>query len=94
QLMAELIGTQKYGLYHMTNTGSCSWFDFANEIFRLSGLSPNISPVTSEEFGARAKRPAYSVLDNAHLRAIGLLSGEYWKEALKDYIDHRAENKK
>lgn len=90
----QLIGTQKYGLYHMTNTGSCSWFDFANEIFRLSGLSPNISPVTSEEFGARAKRPAYSVLDNAHLRAIGLEDMRDWKEALKDYIDHRAENKK
>jgi len=82
----ELIQTDKYGLYHMTNTGSCSWYEFACEIFKLAGLSPNISPTTSEEFGAKARRPRYSVLDNVNLRKIGLEDLRHWKEALEDYI--------
>lgn len=85
----ELIYTNKYGLYHMTNTGRCSWYDFALEIFRIAGLFPDISPVISKEFEAKAKRPAYSVLDNRNLRAIGLKDLRPWNEALKDYIDSR-----
>jgi len=85
----ELIGTGKYGLYHMTNTGSCSWYEFACEIFKMAGLSPNVSPTTSEEFGAKAKRPAYSVLDNVNLRKAGLEDLRPWKAALKDYINGR-----
>jgi len=85
----ELIQTGKYGIYHMTNTGECSWYDFALKIFKFTGLSPDISPVNSEEFGAKAKRPAYSVLDNKNLRAIGLKDLRPWEEALKDYIDSR-----
>jgi len=85
----ELIQTSEYGLFHMTNTGSCSWYEFACEIFKLAGLSPNISPTTSEEFGAKAKRPRYSVLDNVNLRKIGLKDLRYWKEALEDYIKGR-----
>ncbi|MCL4386556.1 MAG: dTDP-4-dehydrorhamnose reductase [Actinobacteria bacterium] len=85
----ELIHTGKYGLYHMTNTGQCSWYDFAVEIFKLAGLSPDISPITSEEFAAKAKRPAYSVLDNENLRAIGIKDMRPWQEALKDYIDEK-----
>jgi len=85
----ELIDTGKYGLYHMTNTGSCNWYEFACEIFKLAGLSPDVSPTTSEEFGAKAKRPRYSVLDNVNLRKIGLKDLRHWKEALKDYIDSR-----
>ncbi|MCE5329735.1 dTDP-4-dehydrorhamnose reductase [bacterium] len=85
----ELIYTGKYGLYHMTNTGECSWYDFALEIFKLAELSPDISPITSAELAAKAKRPAYSVLDNKNLRALGLKDLRPWKEALKDYIDSR-----
>jgi len=89
----ELIQTGKYGLYHMTNTGKCSWYEFACEIFRIAGLSPNIEPVTSDEFGAKAKRPSYSVLDNRNLRDIGLADMRNWKEALKDYIWARKDKK-
>lgn len=86
----ELIHTGKYGLYHMTNTGQCSWYDFALEIFKLAGLHANILPITSDELSAKAKRPAYSVLDNKNLRALGLEDLRSWKEALKDYIDSRS----
>jgi dTDP-4-dehydrorhamnose reductase len=87
----ELIQTEKYGLYHMTNSGSCSWYEFACEIFKLAGLAPNISPTTSDAFASRAKRPAYSVLDNKNLRAAGLADLRPWKESLADYLKERIE---
>jgi dTDP-4-dehydrorhamnose reductase len=90
----ELIKTEKYGLYHMTNSGSCSWYEFACEIFKQEGLSPNISPTTSDAFASKAKRPAYSVLDNRNLRAAGLADLRPWKESLADYIKERKELKK
>lgn len=85
----ELIKTEKYGTYHMTNTGQCTWYEFAVEIFKLSGLTPRIIPISSTEFAAKAKRPNYSVLDNLMLRTAGLQDLRHWKEALKDYIDNR-----
>jgi dTDP-4-dehydrorhamnose reductase len=85
----ELIQTEKYGLYHMTNTGSCSWYEFACEIFRLSGLIADIIPISSEELGAKAIRPAYSVLDNVNLKKAGLSDMRNWKKALQEYIEIR-----
>jgi dTDP-4-dehydrorhamnose reductase len=87
----ELIQTEKYGLYHMTNSGSCSWYEFACEIFKQADLAPNISPTTSDAFASKAKRPAYSVLDNKNLRAAGLADLRPWKESLADYIKERKE---
>ena len=85
----ELIQKEKYGIYHMTNTDSCSWYEFTREIFKLMNLTTSVLPTTTEEFGARARRPEYSVLDNANLRKIGLADLRSWKEALKDYIESR-----
>lgn len=85
----ELVNTGRYGLYHMTNTGSCSWYEFACEVFRLSGLDVDIRPITSRELGAPACRPAYSVLDNTNLRKAGLSDMRNWKQALADYISAR-----
>ena len=85
----ELIQTGKYGIYHMTNTGSCSWYEFACEIFRLMKLTARVLPTTTDRFGAKARRPGYSVLDNLNLRKIGLADLRNWKEALKDYIEGR-----
>ncbi len=86
----DLIETNEYGLYHVTNNGECSWFEFAKEIFELSGLTPNLSATTTEVFGAYAKRPPYSVLENANLKRIGLDDMKGWRGALKDYF-HQAE---
>lgn len=85
----ELIKIKKFGTYHMTNTGSCSWYEFACEIFRLAGLSPRINPISTEDFGAKARRPAYSVLDNRNLRQAGIGDLRHWKEALAEYIKER-----
>jgi len=85
----DLVRTGIYGLYHMTNTGSCSWYEFAREIFRVAGMDVEVIPVKSSEFGAKALRPAYSVLDNVNLRKAGIKDMRHWKEALRDYIDSR-----
>ena len=85
----ELIQTGKYGIYHMTNTGSCSWYEFTCEIFKLMKLTTRVLPTTTDRFGAKARRPQYSVLDNSNLRKIGLADLRNWKEALKDYIEGR-----
>lgn len=77
------------GLYHLTNAGQCSWYEFAREIFRLAGLSPRLEPVTSAEYAARARRPLYSVLENAAYQAAGLPPFRPWQEALADYLRQR-----
>lgn len=84
-----LIGTEAYGLYHLTNGGGCTWFEFARAIFELSGLDPELQPVSSDEFRAKAKRPDYSVLDNKRFRELGFEDLRHWKEALAEYIAGR-----
>ena len=80
--IAQLIQTDAYGVYHITNAGSCTWYQFARKIWELSELSPNAEPTTTAAFGAVATRPAFSVLDNAALRVLGLDDMRPWEEAL------------
>jgi dTDP-4-dehydrorhamnose reductase len=79
-----------HGLYHLTNAGATSWYDFAREVFRLSGLSPDLTGVTAAEYGARAQRPAYSVLAHGRLAALGEDDLRPWQEALAAYLRERA----
>jgi dTDP-4-dehydrorhamnose reductase len=87
--ICDLIGTKQYGLYHMTNTGEVSWHDFAAKIFELSKIKADLRPTTTAEFGARAARPRYSVLDNLRMREAGLPEMRPWSEALADYLEER-----
>ena len=77
-------------LYHLTNAGETSWYDFAQEVFRLAGLTPDLQPVSAKEYGARARRPAYSVLAHTNLRSLGLDDLRPWREALADYLSKLA----
>lgn len=85
----ELIKTDHFGLFHITNQGACSWFEFAKSLFELLDIKINISPVKAEEFQTTVKRPAYSVLDNSRIKKLGLYNMRHWKQALKDYIAER-----
>jgi dTDP-4-dehydrorhamnose reductase len=81
--VALLLSRGLTGLYHVTNSGSCSWFDLAREILRLTGsTSTPLSRISSEELNRPARRPAYSVLENAAWRAAGLPPLRPWPEAL------------
>lgn len=78
------------GLYHVTNAGETSFYDFARAIFARVGLKPSLTPVTAAEYGARARRPAYSVLAHARLAALGEDDLRSWFDALDDYLAVRA----
>lgn len=84
--VCSLIGTGAYGLYHATCEGKCSWYDFGKEVFRLKGLKIKLIPITSEELIRPAKRPKWSVLENAALKAAGKNVFRPWKDALKEYL--------
>jgi dTDP-4-dehydrorhamnose reductase len=87
--IAQLITTERYGVYHITNKGACSWYQFASKIWELSDLHPNAEPTTTAAFGAVATRPAYSALNNSALRAIGMDDMRPWEEALAAYLEER-----
>ncbi len=87
--VAQLIETERYGLYHLTADGECSWYEFARAIFEVAGLRPEVVPVTSDAFAAKAKRPDYSVLDNRNFRAAGFADLRHWREALAEYVGGR-----
>jgi dTDP-4-dehydrorhamnose reductase len=84
-----LISARAEGLYHVTNAGDCTWYDFAREIFERSGLKPNLTSITSTDLGAAAKRPAYSVLGSVKLDSLGLHPLRPWSDALGAYLLER-----
>jgi dTDP-4-dehydrorhamnose reductase len=84
--IVELVRTERYGLYHITNGGSCSWYEFTKEIFRILEVSPDLAPTTTEAFGSAAERPAYSVLAHGGIVQIGLADLRPWTEAVAAYL--------
>lgn len=84
--IAQLMTTEHYGIIHITNRGVCSWYEFAREILKLAGLRTPVVAITSEQYPRKAPRPRYSVLDNYHLRLLGLDDMRPWQEALADYM--------
>lgn len=71
------------GIYHYSNDGVCSWFDFATEIVRLSGKNCKVNPVTTAEYPTKTRRPAYSVLDKAKITKIFDVKVPAWRESLE-----------
>lgn len=78
------------GVYHATNAGECSWHEFAQAIFELSGSSVSVEKTTAREWNAPARRPAYSVLENASLRDAGIDVMAHWRDALARYLERKA----
>jgi len=89
----ELLLTKLYGVYHITNSGSCSWYEFAREILKLAGIKGvKPKPIISEELDRPAPRPRFSVLENYCLRLTLGNSMRDWQEALRDYMLERGSN--
>lgn len=82
----ELINSDKYGIYHLTNKGECSWYEFAKKIFQLSNINIKVQPITTQEFPRPAPRPHYSVLNNQKWINAGFSPMRDYEEALKDYL--------
>jgi dTDP-4-dehydrorhamnose reductase len=84
-----LIQTERYGLYHMTAEGQCSWYEFARKIFELEGLNINIEPVNTSESASPVRRPAYSVLSKRKLKSLSITMPA-WQDGLSRYLAARA----
>lgn len=86
-LLADMVETEKYGRYHATNEGLCTWYEFAKEIFRQAGADVKVNPVSSDEFPAKAKRPHNSRMDKSKLVQNGFRPLPPWQDALKRYLE-------
>ena len=90
RMIRYLVKKENYGIFHGTCEGSCSWADFATEIFALAGKNTEVEYITTEEYQKRnplsAKRPAYSVLDNYMLKLTGDYQMAHWKDAIWEYM--------
>lgn len=84
--LAELIKSEKYGIYHVSNTGTCSWFEFAKAIFEEAGIEVKLKPLRTEDFPRPAPRPKYSVMDHLAIRANQFSPLRYWRDGLKDFL--------
>ncbi len=85
--ISQLIESDLYGIYHLTNSGSCSWCEFARYIFEVADMDVKVIPVTASEFARAAPRPSYSVLNNRNWVENGFEPLRSYKEAIKEYIE-------
>lgn len=86
RLLVDMLETEKYGRYHATNQGLCSWYEFAKEIFRQAGREVKVLPVSSEEYPAKARRPHNSRMNQDKLREMGFEPLPAWQDALGRYL--------
>ena len=86
RLLVDMVQTDKYGIYHATNEGFCSWYEFACAIFKEAGIRMEVVPVTSVEYGAKANRPYNSRMSKEKLTENGFERLPSWQDALKRYI--------
>ena len=84
--VAFLLPTENYGLFHGTCEGDCSWAEFTEEIFRLAGKKTVVEAITTEEFGAKAPRPAYSILENYMFKLTSDFMFADWHDAIAKYM--------
>ena len=89
--IAWLVGTGRYGTWHITCRGDCTWYELATAVFHLLDQRPKLRPITSEQYAARAKRPSYSVLGHGRLQELDADDLPHWRDALEQYLRAKAE---
>ncbi|MGG3162564.1 dTDP-4-dehydrorhamnose reductase [Geobacillus stearothermophilus] len=82
----ELVQTERYGIYHVSNSGYCSWYEFAKAIFEEAGIEVKVNPCTTKDFPRPAPRPAYSVFEHMALRLNGFKEMPHWRASLKNFV--------
>lgn len=86
RLLVDMVQSDKYGIYHATNEGICTWYEFACEIFRQAGLDVKVVPVSASEYPSKAKRPGNSRMSKDKLEENGFERLPSWQDALKRYL--------
>jgi len=84
--LRRIAASEKYGIYHVTNSGQCTWFELAREVVRLTGAACEVRAMTSAELGLPAPRPAFSVLENRNYRKLTGRTLRPWQDALREYL--------
>lgn len=82
----ELFETENYGTYHISNSGSCTWYEFAKAIFEIKGINIQVNPCTTEEFPRPAKRPRNSLLEHLALQLNGFSDVNNWEKSLGHFL--------
>jgi dTDP-4-dehydrorhamnose reductase len=85
----DIVERGTFGTFHVTNSGQCTWYEFASEIFRQAGLSPEVTPVTTDAFPTQARRPRFSALRHGAIERLRLPPLPDWKEGIADYLAER-----
>ncbi|MCY9664827.1 dTDP-4-dehydrorhamnose reductase [Paenibacillus alginolyticus] len=91
--LEKLIQTDRYGIYHASNSGVCSWYDFACAIFEESGVKIKVDPCSTEEFPRPAPRPRNSAMEHEAIRANGFEDLRPWREGLRAFLNELEESK-
>ena len=87
KMLSRLLDINEYGIFHITNDGKCSWFEFAGEILKQNKVDGvKLKPIKSDEYPSLVKRPKNSVLENQHLKDIKVKLLPHWCEGLKEYF--------
>ena len=86
KLIADMIQTDKYGVYHASNEGYCSWYEFTKEIFRQAGYVIKVNPITTDQYPTKATRPLNSRMSKKSLDEAGFERLSKWEDALKRYL--------
>jgi len=84
--ISQILETECYGIFNITNSGTCSWYEFAREALDAAGIHTPIIPITSDQYPQKAKRSHYSVLRNYQLHLLGIKPMRPWQEALRAYL--------
>ena len=84
--VAIMLSANVSGLFHVTDEGACSWYEFAAAIFELAGVPADLSPTTTDQYKSPALRPKYSVLENARLKQLGMNQMPHWRDDLAAYL--------
>lgn len=92
RLLVDMVQTDKYGVYHATNEGICSWYEFACAIFKAAGIEMEVVPVTTAEYGAKATRPYNSRMSKEKLTENGFERLPSWQDALERYLKELKNN--
>lgn len=86
KVLVEMVKTEKYGIYHVTNEGYCSWYEFACEIFKQAEMDVKVNPINTEDYPAKAMRPKNSRLDKTGNNNLKYLPLRSWQEALSNIM--------
>lgn len=87
-LLVDMLESDRYGTYHATNDGYCSWYEFAKEIFDVAGVDIKVNPITTDMYPTKAKRPFNSKMSKEKLKNNNFRTLRSWKSAVKDYIEN------